>query len=93
MITESGGGLEHKNSTMLMTNRWSTRTRRAYVGWLELASHEYFHAWNVKRLRPAELGPFDYENENITRSPVDRGRLHRLLRGPAGAAGGAADAR
>jgi len=68
MITESGGGLEHKNSTVLMTNRWSTRTRRAYLGWLELASHEYFHAWNVKRLRPAELGPFDYENENITRS-------------------------
>jgi predicted metalloprotease with PDZ domain len=68
MITESGGGLEHKNSTVLMTNRWSTRTRRAYVAWLELASHEYFHAWNVKRLRPAELGPFDYENENITRS-------------------------
>jgi predicted metalloprotease with PDZ domain len=68
MITESGGGLEHKNSTVLMTNRWSTRTRRAYLGWLQLASHEYFHAWNVKRLRPAELGPFDYENENITRS-------------------------
>src|SRR6266550_1383158 len=68
MITESGGGLEHKNSTVLMTNRWSTRTRRAYLAWVELASHEYFHAWNVKRLRPAELGPFDYENENITRS-------------------------
>lgn len=68
LITESGGGLEHKNSTVLMTNRWSTRTRRAYLSWLQLASHEYFHAWNVKRLRPAELGPFDYENENITRS-------------------------
>jgi predicted metalloprotease with PDZ domain len=68
MITESSGGLEHKNSTVLMTNRWSTRTRRAYLAWLQLASHEYFHAWNVKRLRPAELGPFDYENENITRS-------------------------
>ena len=68
MITESGGGLEHKNSTVLMTNRWSTRTRRAYLAWLQLASHEYFHAWNVKRLRPAELGPFDYENENTTRS-------------------------
>ncbi len=68
MITEAGGGLEHKSSTVLMTNRWSTRTRRAYLSWLELASHEYFHAWNVKRLRPAELGPFDYENENITRS-------------------------
>ena len=68
MITESGGGLEHKNSTVLMTNRWATRTRRAYLSWLELASHEYFHAWNVKRLRPAELGPFNYENENVTRS-------------------------
>ena len=68
MITESGGGLEHKSSAVLMTSRWATRTRRAYLGWLSLASHEYFHAWNVKRLRPAELGPFDYENENITRS-------------------------
>ncbi len=68
MITESGGGLEHKNSTVLMTNRWTTRTRRAYLSWLELASHEYFHAWNVKRLRPVELGPFNYEDENITRS-------------------------
>jgi len=68
MITESGGGLEHKSSTVLMTNRWSTRTRRAYLAWLQLASHEYFHAWNIKRLRPAELGPFDYENENVTRS-------------------------
>jgi len=68
MITESGGGLEHKNSTVLMTNRWATRTRRAYLSWLQLASHEYFHAWNIKRLRPAELGPFDYDNENITRS-------------------------
>ena len=68
MITEAGGGLEHKNSTLLMTNRWTTRTRRAYVAWLELCSHEYFHAWNVKRLRPIELGPFDYQNEVYTRS-------------------------
>jgi predicted metalloprotease with PDZ domain len=68
MITETGGGLEHKNCNMIMTNRWSTRTRRAYLSWLQLESHEYFHAWNVKRLRPVELGPFDYENENITRS-------------------------
>src|SRR6185503_18522278 len=39
-----------------------------YLSWLELASHEYFHAWNVKRLRPVELGPFDYEREVPTRS-------------------------
>ena len=68
MITEAGGGLEHKNSTVLMTSRWTTRTRRAYLSWLDTASHELFHAWNVKRLRPVELGPFDYENENETRS-------------------------
>jgi predicted metalloprotease with PDZ domain len=68
MITEAGGGLEHKNSTLLMTNRWATRTRKAYVSWLELCSHEYFHAWNVKRLRPVELGPFDYQREVYTKS-------------------------
>jgi predicted metalloprotease with PDZ domain len=63
-----GGGLEHKNSTLLISGRWATRTRQSYLAWLELASHEIFHAWNVKRLRPVELGPFDYENENFTRS-------------------------
>jgi predicted metalloprotease with PDZ domain len=66
LIVESGGGLEHKNSCTLMTGRYATRTRRGYLGWLALASHEYFHAWNVKRLRPVELGPFDYENEVYT---------------------------
>ena len=65
-IVESGGGLEHKDSTMLMTNRWRTRSRKPYVGWLSLVSHEFFHAWNVKRFRPVELGPFDYERENYT---------------------------
>jgi len=63
-----GGGLEHKNSTLLIAGRWATRTRQSYLAWLELASHEIFHAWNGKRLRPVELGPFDYENENFTRS-------------------------
>jgi predicted metalloprotease with PDZ domain len=68
MITESGGGLEHANASVLMTNRWRTGTRKDYLGWLGLVSHEYFHAWNVKRLRPIELGPFDYENEVHTTS-------------------------
>ena len=67
VITDTGGGLEHKNSTMLMTSRDQTRTRSGYISWLTLVSHEYFHAWNVKRLRPIELGPFDYESENYTR--------------------------
>ncbi|MGE3277516.1 MAG: M61 family metallopeptidase [Vicinamibacterales bacterium] len=68
LVTESGGGLEHKNSTMLMTNRYTTRTARGRHGWNGLVAHEYFHNWNVKRLRPVELGPFDYENEVHTRS-------------------------
>jgi predicted metalloprotease with PDZ domain len=68
LLTESGGGLEHRNSVCMMASRWATRSRSSYIGWLALASHEYFHAWNVKRLRPVELGPFDYENENPTRS-------------------------
>jgi len=67
MVTESGGGLEHKDSFVVMTNRWSTRSRQAYLAWLATASHEFFHAWNVKRLRPIELGPFDYENEVYTK--------------------------
>ena len=93
MITEAGGGLEHKNSTVLMTSRWATRTRRAYLDWLELASHEFFHAWNVKRLRPVELGPFDYENEIHTRSLWIAEGLHRLLRRSAAASRRPVDAR
>ena len=67
-VTESGGGLEHKASTLMLTGRWQDGTDKAYRRWLGLVSHELFHAWNVKRLRPAVLGPFDYENENYTRS-------------------------
>ncbi|MEP6715772.1 MAG: PDZ domain-containing protein [Terriglobia bacterium] len=68
MITEARGGLEHADSLCMMTSRWATRTRAGYIDWLALVSHEFFHAWNIKRLRPIELGPFDYEAENPTRS-------------------------
>ena len=68
VLSESGGGLEHKNSTLMMTSLWATERRKDYVGWLGLVSHEFFHTWNVKRLRPKALGPFDYEAENYTRS-------------------------
>ena len=68
MVTEQGGGLEHKNSFLGMGTRFLTRTDRAYKGWLGLIAHEYFHNWNVKRLRPLELGPFDYENENYVKT-------------------------
>lgn len=68
MLTGGGGGMEHGNSTALMSDRWSTSTRRNYLRWLNLASHEFFHAWNVKRLRPAELTPGEYETEPYTTS-------------------------
>jgi predicted metalloprotease with PDZ domain len=68
MLTGGGGGMEHSNSTALMSDRWNTRTRRNYLRWLDLASHEFFHAWNVKRLRPAELTPGEYETEPYTAS-------------------------
>ena len=68
LMTDARGGLEHANSAVLMTNRWATRTRKAYLDWLELASHELFHVWNGKRLRPVALGPFDYEREAHTHS-------------------------
>ena len=68
MVTEASGALEHKNSYLGMTNRFATRTRGAYLSFLGTLAHEYFHAWNVKRLRPVELGPFDYENENYVKT-------------------------
>lgn len=68
VLTGGGGGIEHKNSVMMMASRWSMSTHDRYIGWLGLVSHEFFHLWNVKRLRPVELGPFDYEHEVYTRS-------------------------
>jgi len=68
LLIGKGGGLEHRNSTVLTYDRYAMRTHRTYIAWLDLASHEFFHVWNVKRLRPAELGPFDYENEVYTRN-------------------------
>jgi predicted metalloprotease with PDZ domain len=61
-----GGGLEHLNSTALQWNRFGfTGTR--HNDFMALVAHEFFHLWNVKRIRPDALGPFDYENENYTR--------------------------
>ncbi|HVN02949.1 MAG TPA: PDZ domain-containing protein [Bryobacteraceae bacterium] len=68
ILTGPGGGMEHSNSTAIMSSRWSTRTRVSYLRWLEVASHEFFHAWNVKRLRPAAFKPGEYETEPYTKS-------------------------
>ena len=60
-----GGGLEHMNSTTLLVDRW-TYSPENYLSFLSLVAHEYFHVWNVKRLRPAVLVEYDYSNENYT---------------------------
>ncbi|HEY3356063.1 MAG TPA: M61 family peptidase, partial [Polyangia bacterium] len=62
------GGLEHHNSSAILANPYVFYPRKAYEDFLELLCHEHFHAWNVKRIRPAALGPFDYRRENYTRS-------------------------
>lgn len=68
VMPNRGGGLEHKNSTVIIAAGSATTSRNAYALWLTDLTHEIFHAWNGKRLRPVELGPFDYEREALTRS-------------------------
>ncbi len=63
IASESGGGLEHDNSCVLMTGRWTMRKKSSYTDWLALVSHEFFHAWNVRRLRPKVLVEYDYTRE------------------------------
>jgi predicted metalloprotease with PDZ domain len=63
LATESGGGLEHDNSSVLMTGRWTQRQKSKYTDWLALVAHEFFHTWNVRRLRPKALQTYDYNQE------------------------------
>ena len=63
----AGGGLEHLNSTALIWRRYAFRPEASWDDFLSLVAHEYFHLWNVKRIRPDALGPFDYTGENYTR--------------------------
>jgi predicted metalloprotease with PDZ domain len=63
----AGGGTEHLNSNISMTTPAAFKSDRGYKNFLGLESHEYFHHWNVKLIRPVALGPFDYQRENYTR--------------------------
>jgi predicted metalloprotease with PDZ domain len=71
-VDEGYGGLEHRNSTALICSRrdlprkGSVKQSEGYITLLGLISHEYFHTWNVKRLKPQEFIPYDYANENYT---------------------------
>lgn len=72
-VGEGYGGLEHRASTALLTSRRDLPAQGVepagdgYIGLLGLVSHEYFHSWNVKRLKPAEFATLDYQQENYTR--------------------------
>jgi predicted metalloprotease with PDZ domain len=67
VIGPGGGGLEHANSTALTLNPSGLNDPAGYKRWLRFVTHEYFHHYNVKRIRPVALGPFDYDRENYTR--------------------------
>ena len=65
--SNTGGGLEHLNSTALGFRRFGFSDEKGYQSFNSLVAHEFFHLWNVKRIRPDALGPFDYTKENYTR--------------------------
>ena len=71
-VDDGYGGLEHRHSTALICNRrdlpqqGAKKQPEGYTTLLGLISHEYFHTWNVKRLRPAEFTRYDYDQENYT---------------------------
>ncbi|MBL8521402.1 MAG: M61 family metallopeptidase [Betaproteobacteria bacterium] len=75
-VGDGYGGLEHRASTALICSRddlplssreGDTKITTGYRRFLGLASHEYFHTWNVKRIKPAAFVPYDLERENLTR--------------------------
>ena len=72
-VGDGYGGLEHRASTSLLCSRNELPRPGAeeidddYLGFLGLASHEYFHAWNVKRIKPAAFTPYDLHREAYTR--------------------------
>ena len=65
---ENYGGLEHLNSTHCIAPMYRLEPVQEYKQLLSLFSHEFFHAWNVKRMRPVGLGPFNYSAETYTNS-------------------------
>jgi predicted metalloprotease with PDZ domain len=67
LIDGQYGGLEHLESSVNIFDPLKLDERKEYLKLLELLAHEYFHLWNVKRIRPIALGPFDYSKPNLTR--------------------------
>jgi predicted metalloprotease with PDZ domain len=67
-LFNGGGGLEHKHSCSLIYPRFNFKSRDKYNRFIQLVAHEFFHLWNVKRIRPIALESFDYDGENYTPS-------------------------
>ncbi|MCA1757761.1 MAG: hypothetical protein LC649_09925 [Bacteroidales bacterium] len=65
-IGPGAGGIEHLNNTTISFDGSRLDNRNSYNGMMSFLAHEYFHHYNVKRIRPFELGPFDYSRENRT---------------------------
>ncbi len=68
ILVENNGGLEHDHSTVIMGSRWQMLNREDYIKWLSLVAHEYFHSWNMRRMRPLNLAHYDYEKEQYSRA-------------------------
>lgn len=66
MMGRGAGGIEHANSSANQFDGNSLTTPAGYLRWLSFICHEYFHNFNIKRIRPLALGPFDYDQENLT---------------------------
>ena len=72
VVGDGYGGLEHRNATALLCSRddlqlpHENERKATYMGFLGLASHEYFHSWNVKAIKPAVFSPYDLHQENYT---------------------------
>uniref|UniRef100_UPI002691E3E2 M61 family metallopeptidase n=2 Tax=Chroococcidiopsis sp. TS-821 TaxID=1378066 RepID=UPI002691E3E2 len=68
LSSQGNGGLEHKYSCSLNYPRLGFRAKEKYDRFMQLVAHEFFHLWNVKRIRPKALEVFDYDRENYTPS-------------------------
>ena len=67
-LTNKRGGLEHDDCCSLIFPKFGFRERESYCGFMQLVAHEFFHLWNVRRLRPVGLESYDYDRENYTPS-------------------------
>jgi len=67
LFMDKFSGLEHDHSTVMMCSPWQMRGREDYIKWLGLVAHEFFHSWNIRRMRPVALAEYDYDQEVYTR--------------------------